>query len=175
MLFHLLRSTPEWILFVIAQFICIGVLHIGRARFEGDPYNHSYSSEYGDLYFVVIITLIAGDVLHRTTTLASWLTSPIYEGIALFCGALAGYIWQRSASSNRTHKETVMDTYHNTIVVAFLIYSLMQTVPLIVMYGKPYEIIGMILFGIIWVWLVWYDRITGRYDQPDFRKKHWRP
>src|SRR3989338_1276346 len=111
-----LTSFPEWQIFAILFFLCIGVLPIGRLLIEGRSYNISYASAYVDIA-LILTALIAKEILSQHPA-AEWLESQSYQRVAF---------WMLG--------EDFFDFYHSIIIVPLLLYMLATTIPLIFVGG----------------------------------------
>src|SRR3989338_2045380 len=136
-----LTSFPEWQIFAILFFLCIGVLPIGRLLIEGMSYNISYASAYGDIA-LILMALIAKEVF-SSDLVAGWLSSHSYQEVTFWICACVGIVSCVVAVKTGRGWGTFMDFYHNIIIVPLLLYTLTTAIPLIfVGGGEPTKCVG---------------------------------
>jgi len=162
--YKLLFATPFWVVALFLDFFVIDILFIGREKFEGYPYNISWSSQYGDRALIGCILL--GDCVLQQKGMPPALGGS-YSTICLIVGVSAGLI-DSVVVLWRDHWKfgTNMDTYHNIVIVSLLVYILGLTVPVIFMAGTLSEKLAAVVLSLIWVATFVYDVKTGRINQP---------
>src|SRR3989344_5673004 len=165
-----LTSFPEWQIFAILFFLCIGVLPIGRLLIEGRSYNISYASAYGDIA-LILMALIAKEILYQHPA-PEWLSSHLYQRVAFWICVFAGIVSDAVAVKTGRGWGTLMDFYHNIVVVPLLLYMLATAIPLIFTQGTWSDRGYTFLLAGIWIWTFIADALTGRLQQPEYLETH---
>lgn len=157
----LLAVMPIWFTFAVVFFLCIGILPLGRRYFEGFPYNIALSSAYGDVALIVCV-MIGTTVLQRAGA-PEWLHR--YQ-LAIGVVSVGVGIFDATVIAGGFRKNTVIDNYHNVVVVPLLLYLVLFTeLPIVFDRGKLAEFSGFLICGGIWVATLVYDWTEGRLQQ----------
>lgn len=165
-----LTAVPAWFVFAVFFFLCIGVLPIGRKKFEGFPYNISMASAYGDVALIVIV-LIAQEILKREGV-PQWM-SPKYQVITAIACIAVGVIDHGVAVVTSGSWGEVVDAYHNLFIVPLIVYSvLVIAFPVILSRGSFLESLVAVLPGLIWAKTFIFDWKEGRLQQRKYLKSH---
>lgn len=168
---NLLAAMPIWFTFAVLFFLCIGILPLGRRYFERFPYNIALSSAYGIVALIVCV-MIGVTVLQRAGA-PEWLYR--YQFVSALLSIGMG-IFSLTVIAGGIKRNTVMDTYHNLVVVPILVYLVLFTaVPLIVTNGSTNEKLALILFeGFVFGMTFIYDFFDGRLRQTKWLRERGR-
>lgn len=164
----LLTLTPVWLSFSILFFLCIGILPVGRMFFEGMPYNIALSSAYGDVALIACVMIGIG-VLQREGV-PTWLSQLQLPISAVSIGAA---IFDAMVIAGGVRRNTVMDNYHNFVVVALLVYLVPFTsLPLVWADGTRAEKYGAVILCLVFALTLVYDIVTGRVHQLEWLRNN---
>jgi hypothetical protein len=161
--YALLKALPLGLTAAVLFFLCIGILHIGRERSEGLPYNVAWSSEIGDPFLICyVLTGIA--ILQRPgTVLGNWQVT--FQFWAAILGAISAVAAQAMAVRGLARGPKLMDAYHNFVIVPLLVFLIISFLPVIWFSGTWME--RQMTCGLVFIWagLVLYDIANYRLDQ----------
>ncbi len=166
-IYWLLNAVPVDVLGFSLWFLCVGILHFGRWRYEGLSYNISMASELGDTALIFAGIRAAGILQGRPFEVG--LGMEYWHMLALLLGATFS-----SAYVGLTNKpgQTKMDFYHNIFVAPLLFVLIFLSLPVVIQYGNWKDIVAFFSYIAVWVALLGYDGPNGRLQQPAWLKKH---
>ncbi len=155
-----LANIPTEILFFSLFFICVGILHLGRWKFENLPYNISMASEIGDVA-LICAAMIAHKILNRPEGVNMWLEKSIW--IVLFQLTSMCATWYGFNSSGEP--QTKMDDFHNKIIAPLLALLLSASLPVVLVDGTKTEITSFFAFILVYAGFLRHDAKAGRLKQ----------
>lgn len=155
---------------LVLAFLSVGVLYIGRKRFEGMPYNVALSSEIGDIALVCAILAAATAHKGRVGSTVYAFDHYSFHLMALAIAVFFGPVVQVALLAYSRKLETLMDVYHNVFVVPLLIYLIMVTLPLVLYIGTQLDIAFYVSMCMLWLALLLLDARAGRLDQRAYLK-----
>jgi hypothetical protein len=161
-IYWLLSTLPIWATFSILMSILLAI-PVGRDVVEGLPYNVSYSSMVGDVSLVVGV-IIATTVLQRGPIFTPAFVGPGYvHWVIFFTAAVVGMFVYLSTAEERD--ASLMDAYHDMIVVPMFITLAITLLPVVYLNGRAEEKWATAASIILWGWLVAFDIKFDRLNQ----------
>ena len=161
--YALLKALPLGLTAAVLFFLCIGILHIGRERSEGLPYNVAWSSEIGDA-FIICYVLTGIVILQRPGTVLGDFQA-LFQFWAAVLGITSALAAQAMAVRGLAQGPRLMDTYHNFVIVPLLVFLVILFLPVIWFFGTRMERQTACGLVFVWVALILYDAMNGRLDQ----------
>lgn len=173
-IYYLLNSQPVWITFACLYFLGIGLLHLIRDRAEGLGYNVAWSSQYGDLAFIIVIAIGCDLLQQKRMSGLLWekLDTLDVQFLWLIASVSLGTVWQfiygTEVRSGKRVWGTIADGYHNRVITSLFCYLLGLLVPLIFACGTSAEKLITIGCFLFWCGCLIYDRRDGRLQQTEW-------
>ncbi|MFA5098899.1 MAG: hypothetical protein WC461_01620 [Candidatus Paceibacterota bacterium] len=169
-IYEFLYWCPMWAVAGALYFLVIGILFIIRDWQEGLPYNISVASQQGDLALIVAI-LIGVEILKRQQSLPEWMGTN-FQFILFAVSVSFGLLYQLVVFFLGNKWGTAADAFHNMFIAPLLLFMLVTTVPVTVLYGVWFEKTCVIFCLLVWLLTLLFDIIDGRLQQPEWHADH---
>jgi hypothetical protein len=163
-----LANVPPEITFFALFFFCVGILHLGRWKYENLPYNISMASEIGDVALICAI-MVATRILQRSEGVWASMETWKFLWHSVLGSVSFGLIYGLISINPRGN--TKMDTFHNRFIAPLLFLLLWSSLPVVVRHGTKEDQWAFSAFFCIWLGFLVYDAVTGRLNQPKWMAK----
>ena len=163
--YWLLVELPVWVIATLFMFLSVGILHIGRLKLEGIPYNVALSSEVGDLFLVGVITIAATAIQRNPSGLPELLAGRHELHLAIMAVAYGVGVYLLVTKWTTPSGTEGMDRYHHVFVLPTLAYFVAISFLALLFSGRWYELFIAVVFVGVWAYLFNFDDKHGLLDQ----------
>lgn len=169
--YYLLTQYPSFQTVTVLGLVSIGAMFFIRDFFEGVAYNTSRCALWGGCAVLGVIYL-GIDVLHNSIVPPALTSGTFHLAVGVISVMISIAVRSSLLRKNPGTKETVMDTYHNWILLPGYIYLLVTLAPVILVCGSGWHSFSLALLAITYGLTLLHDMHTGRLDQPAFLRDH---
>ena len=166
--YYLLTLYPVFQTVTVLGLISIGAMFYIRDFCEGLAYNTSRCALWGGSAMLGVIYM-GISILNNTLFIPAFLLSTTFHLLAGLISIVIAIANVRTLlAKNPRAMGTVMDTYHNLILLPGYTYLMLTLLPLIIFCGNGWHHILLLFAIIIYVGTLKRDMRTGRLNQPQY-------
>lgn len=166
--YYLLTLYPAFQTITVLGLISIGAMFFIRDFFEGLAYNTSRCALWGGVAVLAVIGM-GISILNNSPFIPPFLSGATFHFLTGLISIVIAIINVRTVLAKaRGKEETIMDTYHNWVLLPGYIYLMLTVIPLILVCGNGWSHVSLILLAVVYVKTLVHDIQTGRLNQPKF-------
>lgn len=163
-----LTHMPEWLVLTLFVYVVCGLPQRLQNKYDGIGWNVAFSSFEGAICETGVLGI--GIESMRAVTPTLWMQSHalLIATISVAVALGIALSWFFAVRRVDKHPGRTSDEYHNTVVVFIVAYFVLPCFLFVLISGTLSQRIAVIVFAIIYVRLVVFDKNTGRSEQPEF-------
>lgn len=167
--YYLLTLHSPFQTITILGLVSIGAMFFIRDFFEGLAYNTSRCALWGGCAVLGVVYL-GIDLLHNAIVPPALTSGTFHFAAGVLSCIIAVINVGTLLRKTPSRQETVMDLYHNWILLPGYIYLLATLIPLIITLGSEWQIVALFVLAVIYGLTARLDVVAKRLDQPKFLK-----